>query len=630
MTFNRRHCLWLATGAASLWPTLPSAAAPQNAQISQVDPTGFGGTYPVETFPNRQALVTWAATGPQLQAGNLAAASGYVYAFDGVAQVIPDMPGWKPNGATAPDHFSENTVPGTTDMTAAIQAACDYIGHNQTAIVNVDGGGVFLRGMYHVASTVHILASNVALRGEGKTVTQIIGSHPRSSVIEVGKAGAHRVRNFTIQDMAIVAPYGTNKTAGAHLKLTNVTGGGSFNVDYQGFYIGIHSLGSAHWILDNAWFRGRGRNTRAKHCILLDREPESGRHGTGIYITNVDGVGNNNQRLGWVEDFIRIRAGDGVYVNNFHSNSAEYAITVEAHDSAYIADFRMSDFYLDQSFRGNMRVIGNSTRRIRSILMSNGLMRAAGGEGAHIGDTQACSLLLATGSDGLEHLDIHAVHFTTPQGCAIRDITSTIKNLTIRDCTFDRVNQNGTPGLSEITLGGPGISLMGNVFTGGHAASAANITIRPGAQNALVGLNRTSQSAVTTHLDDRGQHTRHALDSLSETTDQGDWVKYADGRLVVTRTLHLPAQKIAIAHGPLFRSANLLSGAADLVAAFSDTPNFQISVRVDGLAAMTAWSGSGSATRFPDTLYAVTVEQADARKITVDLRAEGRWFPEHH
>lgn len=49
------------------------------------------------------------------------------YRYAGAPVVgLADMPGWVPKGDVTPDHFAANATPGTTDMTAAIQAAADY------------------------------------------------------------------------------------------------------------------------------------------------------------------------------------------------------------------------------------------------------------------------------------------------------------------------------------------------------------------------------------------------------------------------------------------------------------------------------------------------------------------------
>lgn len=66
-------------------------------------------------------------------AGGWVPESGTIYWIDGLSYVgstgataIPDLPGLLPHGDVTPDHWAENTTPGVTDMTAAVQAAVTY------------------------------------------------------------------------------------------------------------------------------------------------------------------------------------------------------------------------------------------------------------------------------------------------------------------------------------------------------------------------------------------------------------------------------------------------------------------------------------------------------------------------
>ena len=74
---------------------------------------------------------------------------------------IADLAGWAPFGDVYPDHFAENTTPGTTDMITAIQAAIDYV-------ADAFGGGVvhFTYNRYAISSTIQHKRA-VYLRGRG-------------------------------------------------------------------------------------------------------------------------------------------------------------------------------------------------------------------------------------------------------------------------------------------------------------------------------------------------------------------------------------------------------------------------------------------------------------------------------
>lgn len=98
-----------------------------------------------EFFSTRATAVTWAATA-NVAAGTVIVAAGFAYRRVTGATAISDMSGWLPVGTVSPDHWAENSVPGTTDMTSAIAAALAYL----------SGGGVLDGGgrTYAVSTTI--------------------------------------------------------------------------------------------------------------------------------------------------------------------------------------------------------------------------------------------------------------------------------------------------------------------------------------------------------------------------------------------------------------------------------------------------------------------------------------------
>ncbi len=84
----------------------------------------------------------------------------------GTALTTADGRNWSPSGLIYPDHFGENTTPGTTDMTSAAQAAIDYI---ETLS---DGGVLTLHPAvkYFFDSTVTVAESNIQIHAHGATI----------------------------------------------------------------------------------------------------------------------------------------------------------------------------------------------------------------------------------------------------------------------------------------------------------------------------------------------------------------------------------------------------------------------------------------------------------------------------
>lgn len=99
------------------------------------------------TFNGRSAAVA-AANGVAWPVGSIIADGTVQYRYAGSGTLIPDMPGWVPHGDfVQPEHFAANTVPGTTDMLAAINAAISYSAQNSME-------GRFLNAVYAVSGTI--------------------------------------------------------------------------------------------------------------------------------------------------------------------------------------------------------------------------------------------------------------------------------------------------------------------------------------------------------------------------------------------------------------------------------------------------------------------------------------------
>lgn len=120
-----------------------------------------------------------------------------------------------------------------------------------------------------------------------------------------------------------------------------------------------------------------------------------------------------------------------------------------------------------------------------------------------------------------------------------------------------------------------------------------------------------------------GQPTGAVMERGS--TAAGDYLRLADGSQICTRSIRLTQQNLNTAYGGLFRSKNLLAGNLDLPAAFSATPIFNATVRVDNFATMCAWGGTGNATSLPPILFGVSPISLGNRDITVDIVATGTW-----
>ncbi len=115
-------------------------------------------------FTSRAEALAWMAT-EAMPDGTMISISGFAFRKAAGAGLIADMPDWMPALEVYADHFAENIVPGTTDMSAAIQAALDYVGY-------VGGGVVKLWVGTYVAAGLS-MQSQTFIVGQGIDVTTL-------------------------------------------------------------------------------------------------------------------------------------------------------------------------------------------------------------------------------------------------------------------------------------------------------------------------------------------------------------------------------------------------------------------------------------------------------------------------
>ena len=107
--------------------SITDSTAVGRALITAADAATARTTLEIADYATRAAFVTW-ATGKTPAVGLVINAAGLGYRYIGTGTAISDLPGWVPYWAISPNHWADNTTPGTTSMAAAIQAANTYAG----------------------------------------------------------------------------------------------------------------------------------------------------------------------------------------------------------------------------------------------------------------------------------------------------------------------------------------------------------------------------------------------------------------------------------------------------------------------------------------------------------------------
>lgn len=148
------------------------------------------------TFSSRSDLVTWwASNSGDAPSGAVVSDSKTQYVKDGGSD-ISDLSGLSPFGDVTPNHFAHNASPGTTNMTAAINAAIAYVDglgggsvHLLAETYGVDRQGT-LRTNGDLNYGVKLITTNpVFLVGQGRGVSIIEPIPDSTNVFHVVKLG---------------------------------------------------------------------------------------------------------------------------------------------------------------------------------------------------------------------------------------------------------------------------------------------------------------------------------------------------------------------------------------------------------------------------------------------------------
>lgn len=104
----------------------------------------------VPSFSSRSAFATWVAAGGTAPNGEIVSDGTVLYVATSGSTTIFDLNDWEPFGTFTPNHFGENTTPGTTDMTTAIQAAVTAATHEVVGLAQT----------YAVTGSISLLDKN--------------------------------------------------------------------------------------------------------------------------------------------------------------------------------------------------------------------------------------------------------------------------------------------------------------------------------------------------------------------------------------------------------------------------------------------------------------------------------------
>lgn len=267
---------------------------------------------------------------------------------------ISALPGWMPSGAATPDHCAHNAVPGTTDMTAAVQEISDFVAASpDTRLVT------FLPVDYFMSDTWTIDASRVNVEFiPGARITRT-GDYGDTLHILSSAGAATRLSHISLENVLFEAQ--AAMTTGAHIKAESVIYmeiEGTFLNGFKTFdFEGVQASRVKSTIKSGAYyttstvtgsmFAHVKHNASYETTELLFDQPNWTR--TGSLNTPI-------------EQGIRIEGADGVWVDGGHIFGAKY-ITFLTPGSAtdQLQGVIFNGVWLDQNCDYHVYITGTST-----------------------------------------------------------------------------------------------------------------------------------------------------------------------------------------------------------------------------------------------------------------------------
>ena len=273
---------------------------------------------------------------------------------------------WAPDGIVYPDHWGENTTPGTTDMTAALQAAMSWA--NEVRLRPVQ---------YRVTDTIRTYARNgKRLIGEGEAsrivvaggsfdVLRFYTGETNPSGVPLSCLGVE-LHDFRIQSI------GAQRTGGWYVTFEERPLGARLSgLLFEGPFNGIELPMAAYCYLDNIRITGTGRTTNGGTALSF-----TGRSTAGIFNPNSNGSGTAKSTDCHISDLqinpetsisavweqaILIESGDGLYFDKGHIRGATNCLvmrTAEETVKSVVASISFDQMYFDTAIGSHIQFQG--------------------------------------------------------------------------------------------------------------------------------------------------------------------------------------------------------------------------------------------------------------------------------
>lgn len=448
------------------------------------------------------------------------------------ATVISDIANVVPAGDVYPDHFAENATPGTTNMTAAINSAADYVIFLTGE--TTDYGATPTAEVHFMAGSTYYLASTFILE-EGKSAIHFVGHGARlvtdnsnpmirinESYITLGGdvAGSTFVSgtkftDFTFQNTNVASTSSRCITAGK---------ANDWYIErchFIDFYTTLDLHRSSNLRLNNSRFWLKSKTGSARTFVRFQGVNEGGDTlpGGGNFIQQCEFIGLASDHT-LLSSCIEVNSSDGLYVDFCHLIRAQSEFLIAPDGTTQnnkVTDIKVAQCYMDGVCDRNVQITGSvagaGNGLYQDIEFDQCLFRAGfiGAYGILMSVTDAGGFVSSQG--GIEGLKINACKFRQHNTAAISVAgASTSKvpviGMHIQNSDF-RENDGAT---NVISLDCTSVMVSGNEF--GAESSAPGRTV-------LVNLtDAEEQSAIISGNDfSRSTYSQRAWEVTGLSTD---------------------------------------------------------------------------------------------------------------
>jgi len=328
---------------------------------------------------------------------------------------------------------------GTTDDTAAIQAAIDYA-ELLTTTGNLRGAVVYLEaGNYKVTSTLTVTTSRVYLQGDGETITQIARNTDYGDTIAFTNGAASAISNVGVMNMTITHDITTvGVSSGAHINYNGCYKTTTRNVNLIYGYNQLLIRGGAFHDVDNVHMIGTYVSADAKRNSLSGLKLTALTTNPGGLVTLATQVRVRHMQIGGALQAshlycILIEGSEEVEINQSHCAHGQYNvyITQNALDEP-ILETNFTDCYFDANAVHNIFMTGSTATGdyyIGQTSFNACHIKAGGygGSGLHVdGTVRAGAYAQATRGLTVDacHISANILHGINLTGCNNAIITN--------------------------------------------------------------------------------------------------------------------------------------------------------------------------------------------------------------